>query len=251
MAIYSVFPLKMVMFHGYVSLPEGIRKKKTRMFHHLSFQLPTFIQGNPPFWALGPPVFPGRLCRPSALLHCTKVSKWPPWGWFNWIRASNAGTWKSLADPGCWECCLVQENTGVLNVGFWGRQFNHKDHINVQLTWVFLCMFHYVPFIQLCEASKVYNCRKKMRDFHAAPRVSRRKMHWYNDGPRPFAVLFVKQSHKPRIDGLYCIHYIHLYTHLWEVTQWQAHSATECCGFFAQDPPGIPPSLENPWKSHR
>jgi hypothetical protein len=70
-----------------------------------------------------------------------------------------------------------QENTGVLNVGFWGRQFNHKDHINVQLTWVFLCMFHYVPFIQLCEASKVYNCRKKMRDFHAAPRVSRRKMH--------------------------------------------------------------------------
>ena len=103
-----------------------------------------------------------------------------------------------------------QENTGVLNVGFWGRQFNHKDHINVQLTWVFLCMFHYVPFIQLCEASKVYNCRKKMRDFHAAPRVSRRKMHWYDDGPRPFAVLFVKQSHKPRIDALY---HIHLYTH--------------------------------------
>jgi hypothetical protein len=44
-----------------------------------------------------------------------------------------------------------------------------------------------------------------------------------------------------------------LYTSIypWEVTQWQAHSATECCGFFAQDPPGIPPSLENPWKSHR
>ena len=32
-------------------------KKNTHMFHHLSFQLPTF-SWDPPFWALGPPCLP-------------------------------------------------------------------------------------------------------------------------------------------------------------------------------------------------